>query len=752
MVIDEAMKSTEEEFGIIIRAIQDDMTLLGDAKVIFGTNGDNGALEFLLSALEEVGLVPNRSKFKIFAVDDDEETLGFIPDWLRTPDTRPQVETEGGGVAYGMELLGAPIGHVCFENEWLAKAATKIIGKIDMVTNAIGSLCPHSAHAVTHYSSQALGDFICATSRSCQTRHFARTLDAALRAAYKFIYHVDFLDPDGHERNAKDSAFVRDWFCLRTSQSGGGFRPYLQRFNFLNAINNVLPQMIDRTDFNSNSTIQGFWTCLTDRIGAGSFDTPEKGASAKHRWELFFARQDSPIAREIMSEIGRAKDSFLEALEGAEVDPASDMVQKSFLSVSDTDFGLGFGKLQHAISDELLKYRAKALGIRARKLPLDDQRRMAFLNREDCPFASQFLSGCPLPSVRFTPTLFRLAIQHIFGVPLTALAHIVGSKIHNNPKMPQRNVDAHGNNLTAITGSTGDHSRSLHDYMLQFVATELERIGAKYLAAKKGYKSTAGIFTHVLQPLLGTATADKAFKLINGILPDFAIDARGARFSELLQFTDSSRLDGVETLVDIKGLGIGESSDYVSFRAEQGQLKPIDRRAVKVHKEYCKAAKDLDSKYHHTPDGEIGPVKSALLSFGPVAGKYEGTVLGLGIGCFGELSAGFNDVCTFIARNRAVSYVDRYDDKSPKEALGMFRSRIRRVWGHAAIFAWSDLILDRSRKLVGLQSPAACATRAGGDSDPNFENYDLFHAQSPDTGRGVHARSWRANRDVDVRR
>ena len=80
------------------------------------------------------------------------------------------------------------------------------------------------------------------------------------------------------------------------------------------------------------------------------------------------------------------------------------------------------------------------------------------------------------------------------------------------------------------------------------------------------------------------------------------------------------------------------------------------------------------------------------------------------------------------------------------------KARIRRVWGHAAIFAWSDLILDRSHKLVGLQSPAACATRAGGDSDPNFENYDLFHAQSPDTGRGVHARSWRANRDVDVRR
>ena len=82
----------------------------------------------------------------------------------------------------------------------------------------------------------------------------------------------------------------------------------------------------------------------------------------------------------------------------------------------------------------------------------------------------------------------------------------------------------------------------------------------------------------------------------------------------------------------------------------------------------------------------------------------------------------------------------------------MFHSRICRAWGRAAVFYWSDLVLDGSRKLVGLQSPAACTTRAGGDSDPKFENYDLFHAQSPDTGHSVHARSWRENRDVDVKR
>ena len=84
-----------------------------------------------------------------------------------------------------------------------------------------------------------------------------------------------------------------------------------------------------------------------------------------------------------------------------------------------------------------------------------------------------------------------------------------------------------------------------------------------------------------------------------------------------------------------------------------------------------------------------------------------------------------------------VSHLGHYDDKSLKKALGMFRLLIRSVRGHAAIFAWSDLIVDRSRKLIDLLSLAACATHAGGDSDLNFENCDIFHAQSPDTGRGV---------------
>ena len=87
-------------------------------------------------------------------------------------------------------------------------------------------------------------------------------------------------------------------------------------------------------------------------------------------------------------------------------------------------------------------------------------------------------------------------------------------------------------------------------------------------------KVNAGTFTHVLQPLLGTTTANKASELINGILPGFVIDARGARLSEFLQFTDSSRLGGVVTLVDTKGLGISHHQTTLPFAPNKDSSSP----------------------------------------------------------------------------------------------------------------------------------------------------------------------------------
>ena len=205
----------------------------------------------------------------------------------------------------------------------------------------------------------------------------------------------------------------------------------------------------------------------------------------------------------------------------------------------------------------------------------------------------------------------------------------------------------------------------------------------KYLAVKKGYKSTAGIFTRLLEPLLGTVAANMAFRLNNGILPGFAIDARGSRFSKLLKITNFSRLESAQTLVDIKGSGIGDSSGYVSFRAEQGQLKPIDRQAVEVHKKYCEATKDLDSKHRRAPDDENCPVKSALLSFGPVWRANTRTRFS------GSASAASESYCTCWVQWRLYVYraqswwypiwVAMTTSRPRRPILGVFRSRSRRV-------------------------------------------------------------------------
>ena len=58
-----------------------------------------------------------------------------------------------------------------------------------------------------------------------------------------------------------------------------------------------------------------------------------------------------------------------------------------------------------------------------------------------------------------------------------------------------------------------------------------------------------------------------------------------------------------------------------------------------------------------------------------------------------------------------MSYVDRYDNKSPKDQGDPWHVPLKdpsRV-GDAAVFAWSYLKLDRSRKLVGLSRPPSAS-------------------------------------------
>ena len=90
-----------------------------------------------------------------------------------------------------------------------------------------------AAHTATHYSSLSLADFVCATSLPSQTRYLRMKVDLTLRRAYQRVTGTDILDPNGHSEGNPIPGFTSALFGLKVSQGGGGFRPYMERMNFL---------------------------------------------------------------------------------------------------------------------------------------------------------------------------------------------------------------------------------------------------------------------------------------------------------------------------------------------------------------------------------------------------------------------------------------------------------------------------------------------------------------------------------------
>ena len=87
----------------------------------------------------------------------------------------------------------------------------------------------------------------------------------------------------------------------------------MERMNFLNCINNILPQMVDSTSAEGR-TVKGLWASLSDWIGPTADPT--------ERW-TFFQNTGSSIARELESEIGRVNRLFLDIFKERSIDPAS---------------------------------------------------------------------------------------------------------------------------------------------------------------------------------------------------------------------------------------------------------------------------------------------------------------------------------------------------------------------------------------------------------------------------------------------
>ena len=98
-------------------------------------------------------------------------------------------------------------------------------------------------------------------------------------------------------------------------------------------------------------------------------------------------------------------------------------------------------------------------------------------------------------------------------------------------------------------------------------------------------------------------------------------------------------------------------------------------------------------------------------------------VAGFGVFAFGELSTECPELCNFVARVQAASYVAYYGDKTPKEAIDAQRPRIRCLWGLTTQVGGARLIIERCIEFISPGDSESPVTdlKAGQDAE-TFEN------------------------------
>jgi hypothetical protein len=223
---------------------------------------------------------------------------------------------------------------------------------------------------------------------------------------------------------------------------------------------------------------------------------------------------------------------------------------------------------------------------------------------------------------------------------------------------------------------------------------------------------------------------------------------RNAILNQLIPGTSPTWFDQAETICDDKTLQPHGTSGYFSI-ADTDSIKPIGKRAWKVHDEYNMAVQALDEEcYPDTLTGSKGPIETFIMRHGPSAAHPRANeVAGFGVGAFSELSAECPELCILVARVQVASYVACYGDKTPKGALDAQRPRIRRLWGLTTQVGGARRITERCTKFISSSDSESSVTNSEVDQDA--DTTENFHCINPDHGQGAFASSWRAGSEQD---
>ena len=395
---------------------------------------------------------------------------------------------------------------------------------------------------------------------------------------------------------------------------------------------------------------------------------PHSGATDKEsRWSMFHT-SGHRFGVDHQALIARAQGRYRAAVLAA----GQDLDGENNLLTSPVEcFAYGLTKVHKTAQDLIRQLDYMSLLYDSKLLAGDDQRALTFLATHDSPFANCFPKTSD-PTLPFTQREFQIALGRKMGSPLHILRPYIGVRIRNNRNSCPTYVDPYGNGIASAPGVSGDHFRRLHD---RVVCSLVEQIRAARVPVKGGHTGTCkDTFSKCLK--VGDAADEEDQRLIQGIIPDMVIDARGRINGET--FPDNP-LDDRVSLFEHKTLA--------------SLMVTVEARANLVRSDLKKRAEDLDARH---PGSTF---VQELASYG----KYFVLVSGP----FANLSSDFNPLLDFIARERSLHTIE-FRDFRPDVILSMQKRALIRRIGLFLCRGWAQHIVDRWRDAVSPgSSPSA---------------------------------------------
>ena len=678
----DSLKAVESQFGVTVKAVHDDIAIYSAPGVMFGTDGDDGALGFLIDKLEgDCGLTINRSKCAVFGTTPD--ACAPKPTWLPEPtsfkdDNGVLVETGARGIV----ICQNPIGEINFVQTFLHHKFQSICSVINKSFSTLLLKDKHVAFQAFYYSLQARFDFWLSTNLPSHNGPLAIAADISLKNMLDDLAGASLFTP--LEDGSPFDSLTGERALLGIKHSGLGFRPLENRALFLNSTNLTIPQTIDRRDDNG-IVIPGLWNSLSRYLGVGSFDATN-GDTCWNAWHS----SGSSLGTERLASIVRIKVDHTFMCQTLAKDASEDPV----FSKSDDGFGYGVGKLHRTITGKLRDLKFAIFGARVRsELAQDDQRRIAFEAADI--FANSFPISIDL-SNKFSQSEFVTALQRKFGLPLYFIRNRIGELIAANGGSRRLRVDPFGVNVAAAPGVPGDHFRITHDAFLTFAVGKVKEVGIP--ARGGGYGSLKGIFSKNINQ---SNVSPEDQQALNGIIPDGSSDGRAVPQLE----NHVTSLNDRVVLWEVKGLST--------------QSETVQARASRIDPDIDKAAADLDAKY---PGSTVLQEKKKY-------GK-DGKYLALVTGSLGNFSSDVLTLVEFIASVQTVHAL-QWRTTSSEQLFGMYRRFLVSSFGLFASRLWARHIHDKFRDAVAVTGPS---------NAPQFPDPDL------EIIRDFHLGNFRANR------